>query len=156
MPNLIYRAVATCGALGCGYPRESLQSALKGHVDAIVCDGGSMDAGPYYLGTGTPYFARDAVKADYRQMVAAGKRLGCPVIIGSSGMAGGNRNVDWMLDIAREVFAELDVRDAKVAVIRSELDTAAAECVGHRIETCRESAHFILRRAENPGIEIAS
>jgi hypothetical protein len=134
MPNLIYRVVATCGALGCGYPRESLQSALKGRVDAIVCDGGSMDAGPYYLGTGTTYFARDAVKADYRQMVAAGKRLGCPVVIGSSGMAGGNRNVDWMLGVAKEVFAELDVRDAKVAVIRSELDP------GIVVRECRAGA----------------
>lgn len=134
MPNLIYRAVATCGALGCGYPKQSLQSALKGHVDAIVCDGGSMDAGPYYLGTGASYFDRDAVKADYRQMVAAGKRFGCPVVIGSSGMAGGNRNLDWMLDIAKEVFAELDVRDAKVAIIRSELDPAVV------VRECRAGA----------------
>lgn len=122
MPNLIYRVVAPCGTLGYGYPKESLQSALKGRVDAIVCDGGSIDPGPYYLGTGKPYFGRDAVKADYRQMVAAGQRLGCPVIVGSSGMAGGNRNVDWMLDIAKEIFAELNVSNAKVAVIRSELN----------------------------------
>jgi Domain of unknown function (DUF4387)/Acyclic terpene utilisation family protein AtuA len=122
MPNVIYRVVAPCGTLGHGFPKESLQSALDGHVDAIVCDAGSMDAGPYYLGTGTSYFDREAVKADYRQMVAAGKRMGCPVIVGSSGMAGGNRNVDWMLDIAKEVFAEMDLRDVKVAVIRSEID----------------------------------
>jgi hypothetical protein len=122
MPNLIYRVVSACGALGYGYPKESLQAALKGRVDAIICDGGSMDAGPYYLGTGTEYFEREAVKADFRHMVAAGKQLGCPVILGSSGMAGGNRNLDWMIDVAKDVFAELDIREAKVAVIRSELD----------------------------------
>jgi hypothetical protein len=122
MPNLIYRVVSACGALGYGYPKESLQAAVKGRVDAIICDGGSMDAGPYYLGTGTEYFEREAVKADFRHMVEAGKNIGCPVILGSSGMAGGDRNLDWMIDVAKEVFAELDVRDAKVAVIRSELD----------------------------------
>jgi hypothetical protein len=122
MPNLVYRVVAACGALGYGYPKESLQAALKGRVDAIICDGGSMDAGPYYLGTGTEYFEREAVKADYRHMVAAGKAIGCPVILGSSGMAGGDRNLDWMIAVAKEVFAELSVEDAKVAVIRSELD----------------------------------
>jgi Domain of unknown function (DUF4387)/Acyclic terpene utilisation family protein AtuA len=122
MPNLVYRVVSACGALGYGYPKESLQTALKGRVDAIICDGGSMDAGPYYLGTGTEYFERVAVKADYRHMVAAGKQLGCPVILGSSGMAGGNHNLDWMIDVAKDVFAELDIREAKVAVIRSELD----------------------------------
>ena len=56
MPKLIYRVVSACGALGYGYPKESLEAALQGQVDAIICDGGSMDAGPYYLGTGTEYF----------------------------------------------------------------------------------------------------
>jgi hypothetical protein len=122
MPNLIYRVVSACGALGYGYPKESLQTALNGRVDAIICDGGSMDAGPYYLGTGKEYFEREAVKADYRHMVAAGKQLGCPVILGSSGMAGGNQNLDWMIAVAKEVFAEQKVEGAKVAIIRSELD----------------------------------
>jgi hypothetical protein len=122
MPKLVYRVVSACGALGYGYPKESLEAALRGRVDAIICDGGSMDAGPYYLGTGTEYFEREAVKADFRHMVAAGKNLRCPVILGSSGMAGGNRNLAWMIDVAKEVFGELDVRDAKVAVIGAELD----------------------------------
>lgn len=122
MPELIYRVVSACGALGYGYPKESLQAALRGRVDAIICDGGSMDAGPYYLGTGTEYFEAEAVKADFRHMVEAGSKIGCPVILGSSGMAGGNRNLDWMIEIAKEIFAGLGIRGAKVAVIRSELD----------------------------------
>lgn len=122
MAKLVYRVVSACGALGYGFPRASLQEALKGRVDAIISDAGSMDAGPYYLGTGLEYFEREAVKADYRHMVEAGLETGAPVILGSCGMAGGNRNLDWMLDVAKEVFAELDVKDAKVAVIRSELD----------------------------------
>src|ERR1700743_1576368 len=107
MPNLIYRVVAACGTLGYGYPKESLQAALKGHVDAIICDAGSVDAGPYYLGTGMPYFEREAVKADYRQMVAAGKKIGCPVIVGSSGMAGGDPNGGWL--VARVVYCFADL-----------------------------------------------
>lgn len=122
MPNLIYRVVSACAALGYGYPRESLQAALRGRIDAIICDAGSIDAGPYFLGTGTDYFEADAIKADYHHMVEAGRRIGCPVIIGSSGMAGGNRNLDRMIEIAKEVFSELAIRDSKVAVIRSELD----------------------------------
>jgi Domain of unknown function (DUF4387)/Acyclic terpene utilisation family protein AtuA len=122
MPKLVYRVVSACGALGYGYPKESLYAALRGRVDALICDGGSTDAGPYYLGTGTDYFERDAIKSDYRHMAAVGKQFGCPVILGSSGMAGANRNLDRMIDIAKEVFAELDIRAAKVAVIRSEVD----------------------------------
>src|SRR6201996_9722300 len=101
MSKLIYRVVAACGALGYGYPKESLEEAIKGRVDAIISDAGSMDAGPYYLGTGTEYFEREAVKADYRHMVEAGKKIGCPVILGSSGMAGGDRNLNWMIDVAK-------------------------------------------------------
>src|SRR5580693_5880686 len=122
MPKLVYRVISACGALGYGYPKESLAAAINGRVDAIICDGGSMDAGPHYLGTGTEYFEREAVKTDFSHMVEAGKKIGCPVILGSSGMAGGNRNLDWMVDLAKEVFAELDVRNAKVAVIGAELD----------------------------------
>jgi hypothetical protein len=122
MAKLIYRVVAACGALGYGFPRASLRRAVKDGVDAIVADAGSMDAGPYYLGSGEQYFEREAVKADYRHMVEAGLTSGCPVILGSCGMAGGDRNLDWMLEVAKEVFEELDVRDAKVAVIRAQID----------------------------------
>jgi hypothetical protein len=120
--KLIYRVVSVCGALGYGYPKESLEEACKGRIDAVISDAGSMDAGPYYLGTGTEYFEREAVKADFRHMVVAGRKAGVPVILGSCGMAGGNRNLNWMLDVAKEVFAELGVQDAKVAVIGAELD----------------------------------
>ncbi|MGF6647804.1 hypothetical protein P3T17_005967 [Paraburkholderia sp. GAS82] len=123
--KLIYRVVATCGALGAGFPRESLQKALAGgRIDAVIADAGSMDASPYYLAGGGQYFERDAVKNDFRKMVEAAERIAAPVILGSCGMAGGDRNLDWMLGVAKEVFEELDVRDAKVAVIRSELDPA--------------------------------
>ncbi|MDM0018779.1 DUF4387 family protein [Variovorax saccharolyticus] len=122
MAKLVYRVVSACGALGYGFPRESLQKALEGRIDAIISDAGSMDAGPYYLGTGNEYFEREAVKADYRHMVEAGLQTGSPVILGSCGMAGGRRNLDWMLEVAKEVFAELGVKDAKVAVIHSDLD----------------------------------
>jgi hypothetical protein len=122
MPKLIYRVVSACGALGYGYPKASLDAAMRGQVDAIICDGGSMDAGPYYLGTGTEYFEREAVKLDFRHMVEAGARIGCPVVLGSCGMAGGDRNLDWMIEVAKEVFAELGIQGAKVAVIRSEID----------------------------------
>src|SRR5271163_5227189 len=122
MSKLIYRVVSVCGALGYGYPKESLEAALKGRIDAIISDAGSMDAGPYYLGTGNEYFEREAVKLDYRHMVEAGEKIDGPVILGSCGMAGGNRNLKWMVDVAKEVFAELGVRDAKVAIINAELD----------------------------------
>lgn len=122
MSKLIYRVVSACGALGYGFPKASMDKAIEGRIDAIVSDAGSMDAGPYFLGTGSEYFEREAVKADYTHMVRAGMKTGAPVILGSCGMAGGDRNLQWMLDVAKEVFAELGVRGAKVATISAELD----------------------------------
>jgi hypothetical protein len=124
MAKMIYRVVSACGALGYGFPKESLQKAMMGRINAVISDAGSMDAGPYFLGTGTQYFEREAVKNDFRQMVEAGQQIDGPVILGSCGMAGGDRNLEWMLDVAREVFEEMDIRDAKVAVISSELEPA--------------------------------
>jgi hypothetical protein len=122
MAQLIYRVVSACGALGYGYPESSMKVACEGRVDAIISDAGSMDAGPYYLGTGTEYFEREAVKADFTHMVEAAKAKGCPLILGSSGMAGGDRNLAWMVDVAKEVFAEQDVADWKVALISGQVD----------------------------------
>jgi hypothetical protein len=123
MPQLVYRVVSACGALGYGFPAESLETAVKGgQIDAIVSDAGSMDAGPYYLGTGEEYFEREAVKADFTNMVKAFQATGAPVILGSSGMAGGDRNLDWMLAVAKEVFAELGISGVKVASITAEFD----------------------------------
>lgn len=135
VPDLVYRVVSVCRLLGYGFPVESLAAAERGGLDAIVADAGSSEAGPYHLGTGTSYFSRAAVKADYRRMAAAGHRLNIPVIVGNCGMAGGAKNVDWMLDIAREVFAELGIADAKVAVIRSDVsaDTVLAELNAGRL-----------------------
>ena len=122
MARRIYRVVSACGALGYGFPGQSLREAIKDGVDAIVADAGSMDAGPYYLGAGVSYFDREAVKADYRHMVEAGLVTGSPVIVGSCGMAGADGNLNWMLDVAKEVFSELNLQEAKVAVIHAELD----------------------------------
>ncbi|MGE8185815.1 DUF4387 family protein [Pseudomonas sp. NPDC086278] len=122
MGKVIYRVVSACGALGYGFPKESLDKALEGGLDAIVSDAGSMDAGPYYLGTGKQYFEREAVKQDFRHMAQAGQKIAGPVILGSCGMAGGDKNLQWMLDVAKEVFEELGISGVKVATISSELD----------------------------------
>jgi len=122
MAKLVYRVVSACGALGCGFPHESLQKALNGRIDAVIAGVGPMEAGQHCPGGGASDFERDAVRDDFRKMVEAGERISGPVIIGSREMAGGDHDLDWMLDIAKEIFEELQVRGVKVAVIRSEVD----------------------------------
>lgn len=122
MPELIYRVVCACAGVGYGFTRASMDIALQGRIDAVINDAGSMDAGPFYLGAGTQYFERESVKTDFAVLVEAARAKNCPLIIGTSGMAGGTRNLDWMVDVAKEVFAEQRVTDWTVALIDSQLD----------------------------------
>jgi hypothetical protein len=105
MANLIYRVVSPCRALGFGFPRQSFETALDGRVDAIVCDAGSVYAEPFFLGAGASYFSPHEVRADLERIVAGAHRTGCPVILGSAGSAGGDRNVATTVRILAEVFA---------------------------------------------------
>jgi hypothetical protein len=121
MPNLIYRVVSPCCLLGYGFPYESFEAALEGRVDAIVCDAGSVDAGPFFLGAASSYFRPEEVRSDLERIIAAGHRLGCKVIIGSAGLGGGDRNVATVVSIAKEIFARLEIQNSRVATISSEL-----------------------------------
>ena len=58
------KIVALTGRLGYGYSEEALNIAFSEKVDYIGVDAGSTDPGPYYLGSGTSFTNRDAVKRD--------------------------------------------------------------------------------------------
>jgi hypothetical protein len=124
MARLVYRVVSVCGALGCGFPHASLQKALDGRVDAVICNTGSIAASSDLRGDEALYCSRDAVKSDVRRMVEASARIAAPVILGNCETAGTDRDLNWMLEIAKEIFEDLRMRDVQVAVIRSEVAPA--------------------------------
>ncbi|MEK9673081.1 MAG: acyclic terpene utilization AtuA family protein [Rhodospirillaceae bacterium] len=113
------RLMATTGILGYGFTEEAFERGLSLSPDLIACDAGSCDPGPYYLGSGTAFVSRAATKRDLRLMVTAGLARGIPVVIGSAGGGGSDKQVDWTLEILAEVLDELGAR-SKVCVIRSE------------------------------------
>lgn len=124
-----YRILSTCGGLGYGFPEASLKEAIKTKLDLIAADAGSVDPGPYYLGKGVSYMDRPQTKRDFSLMLEAALRQGCPLIIGSCGMAGDTPNLQFMLDVAKEVFDEQDVKNVKVAVIDGHVENDLL--VGH-------------------------
>jgi hypothetical protein len=115
------RFVAATGAIGAGIPAESLAAAMALRPHFIASDAGTTDAGPFSLGSGQPAFAREAVKADLALMIRAGREAEIPVIVGSVGTAGSDAQVDWALDIVREIVAEHGLL-LRTAVIKSEQD----------------------------------
>ncbi len=50
---------APLGMLGYGFPMRSLKAALEHGFDVIALDAGSVDPGPYYLGTGKSFYIAD-------------------------------------------------------------------------------------------------
>src|SRR5437868_8248615 len=115
------RAVAATGNLSTGFREESLVHAVRNGVDFIGCDGGSTDAGPYYLGSGKPRGPREGVKRNLRLMLREALKADIPVIIGTAGHAGGRPHLEWTLDIIRELAREQEWH-FKLAAIDSEID----------------------------------
>lgn len=114
--------VSVCGALGYGYNEISLENSLHKKLNLVASDAGSMDAGPYYLGKGLSYFARDALKRDFTLMLKAALKKNVPLILGSCGMSGDDKHLNYMIDIVKEVFVEQGVKDLKVATISAHID----------------------------------
>lgn len=115
------RVLMPIGALGVGINSEAFESGLKMLPDIIAVDAGSTDSGPYYLGTGTGKYAREALKADLSIMIKGGYQLGIPVMVGSCGTCGSDKGVDLCADIVEEIFKEEGFR-VKVAKIYTQQD----------------------------------
>lgn len=115
------RVMAVSGMLGYGFTEEAFRRGLSLGLDLIACDAGSADPGPYFLGSGSAFVSRLAAKRDLGLMVTGGMEAGVPVFIGSAGGSGSDVQVDWTLEILREICLEHSLAP-RVAVLRSEID----------------------------------
>ena len=100
------KIVALTGILGYGYSEEALNIAFSEKVDYIGVDAGSTDPGPYYLGNGTSFTNRDAVKRDLALALPKALEHKAPFIIGSAGGAGSSEHVNWLKEIILEIAKE--------------------------------------------------
>jgi hypothetical protein len=115
------RILAPTGVCGSGYSEASFAAALEQQPHFIGCDAGSTDPGPSHLGSGDTAFPRDAVKRDLRIMLRGARQLDVPLLIGSSGTAGGDIQLEWMTGIVKEIAAEENL-SFKLAAIHAEQD----------------------------------
>jgi hypothetical protein len=98
---------------------EEIDYALARNPQAIALDAGSTDSGAAYLATGKSKNDRGSVKKDLGLIMGAQQRAGIPVLIGTSGQAGGDLNVNWTLDIVLEIARERGYAP-KIALLYSE------------------------------------
>lgn len=111
------RFLAGSGGLGGGKVLQSaVDEAMTLNPHFIAADAGTSDSGPYALGSGKPNYPREAIKHDMAILLIAARRAGIPMIIGSSGTAGLDSQVDLFVDVANEIAVEngFKVRTAAV------------------------------------------
>ncbi len=111
------------GSLGAGASEAEVEYGIARGANVIATDAGSTDSGAAYLALGKSKNSRSAVKRDLVIMMRAASKAGIPIVVGTSGQAGGDINLDWTRDIVVEVANELGIRP-KIACIYSEQDKA--------------------------------
>ncbi|MGD0108255.1 MAG: acyclic terpene utilization AtuA family protein [Rhodopila sp.] len=118
------RLLATSAILGYGFPEASLMAGLERQPQVIGVDGGSVDPGPHYLGSGKPFCSAIAIRRDLRLMLNAAVRAGISVVIGTCGGAGGAPHLELVATMAREIARE-DGLHFKMTLIEAEQDKAS-------------------------------
>ena len=104
------RILAASGQLGYGIPEAALQRGLARRPHLIGCDMGSIDPGPYYLGSGQMAAPAAMVYRDLELVLSAALALGIPLIIGSAGTAGARPQLDATVAMVRAIAQSKGLR----------------------------------------------
>jgi hypothetical protein len=105
-----------------GIHRETFLRALDEVTpDVLAMDGGSLDPGPYYLGSGDAHSPVRNVKWDLELLLTEAVPRKIPIIVGSSGGNGARRHVDTTVEFIKEIAAARNIH-LRVAVIYADVD----------------------------------
>ena len=117
------RIICPNGHLGFAPLRvESFKLGVAAEPDYIAADSGSDDVGPVPLGTDTSTSPRAWQTQDLEHMLLASRRLGVPMIIGSSGDTGSNSRVDLFVQIIKDLAARHRLKPFRLGYFYSEVD----------------------------------
>ena len=121
MPSL--KIICPNGHLGFAPPRpESFALGVQAGPDYIAADSGSDDVGPVPLGSDTSTSPEAWQRQDLEYMLLASRRLGVPMIIGSSGDTGSNSRVDRFVAIIQELARKHQLPKFRLGYFYSEVD----------------------------------
>ena len=116
-----FRILSPTAILGYGFPEASFKQALSLDLDLIAVDAGSVDAGPYYLGSDKHYVAAAALERDLRLMIRGALQQQCPCIIGSAGFSGAVPQSTDVNALIKRIISEECADSAKLAFIPSDI-----------------------------------
>ncbi len=115
------KALTLMGQLGYGYDRDSFFRALSEGVDYIGVDAGSIDSGPYFLGSGRMKANYSATRADLETPLKEALKRDIPFVIGSAGYAGADEHLRTFMEIIGDIAHDNGLH-FKVFLIHSEID----------------------------------
>lgn len=100
----------------------SFHIGVEAGPDFIAADSGSDDIGPVPLGNDICASPKAWQEHDLEEMLLASRRIGVPMIIGSSGDTGTNSRVDMYVEMIREIAARHKLPPFKLGWFYSEVD----------------------------------
>lgn len=103
------RCLAASGQLGYGIPEDAYRRGLDRRPAFIGADMGSIDPGPYCLGSGRMVVAGESLRHDLELVVRGAHELGVPLLIGSAGTAGAAPQLEFVAGLLDSVLAELGI-----------------------------------------------
>ena len=141
------RVLAASGQLGYGIPQAAFERGVARKPHFIGCDMGSIDPGPYYLGSGTMAAPEAMVERDLALVLRAALALGVPLVIGSAGTAGARPQLDATVAMVLRIADQHKLQfrlttvasDVAVDVVLAALDEGRLEPIGNMATPGRES-----------------
>lgn len=114
------KILAGSGQLGYGIPEEAFKRGVAAGPHVIGADMGSIDPGPYCLGSGEMVVTGEALKRDIRMVLEAAKETGAPLLMGSAGTAGRREQLDGVIEVVEQVARERGLK-FKLATIAADI-----------------------------------
>ena len=100
------KILSASGQLGYGIPEDALRRGVEQKPDVIGADMGSIDPGPFCLGSGTTMVSGEGLRRDLRLVLEASRSLKVPLLMGSAGTAGRREQLDEVVATIESVAKE--------------------------------------------------
>ena len=133
----ISKILAASGQLGYGIPEAAFRRGVAEQPDVIGADMGSIDPGPYCLGSGNMVVAGEGLRRDLRMVLTAARETGAPLLMGSAGTAGRRQQLEAVIEVADSVAREEGL-SFRLAVIPADIpaDLVRERLARGEIEPC--------------------
>lgn len=120
------KVLSASGQLGYGVPEDAFNEGVKRQPHFIGCDMGSIDPGPYYLGSGNIATSEAQTRGDLTTVLRGARSINVPLIVGTAGCAGAAPHLDTVLKMVREI-ALAEGLHFKLASIRADMPRDAVK-----------------------------